>query len=69
MDAEIKTLPNGTIQCDFENLRVYSNEYKGQKSIECMQYNEATDTFTQCSDSDSRFKPLIIAILNYKNGY
>ena len=69
MKAIIKTLKNGTIQCDFENLRVYSNEYKGQKSIECMQYNVSNDTFTQCSESDSRFKPLIIAILNYKNGY
>ena len=69
MNAKIKTLQNGTIQCDFENLRVYSNEYKGQKSIECMQYNANNNTFTQCSESDSRFKPLIIAILNYKNGY
>ena len=66
MSAKIKAFPNGTIQVDLNGLRLYSEIVNGLKHVECVSYDEKTDSYTLESVHSEKFKPLFIALHNYK---
>ena len=62
---KIQLLSNGDIEVKSENLTLTHSNIKGLKSNDCMidkgEYHEDVPS------SDERFKPLFIALVNFKN--
>lgn len=61
----VQLLSNGQIEVKSENLTLTHSDIKGQKFNDCEidkgQYYETVES------SDERFKPLFIALVNFKN--
>lgn len=62
---QVQLLSNGQIEVKSENLTLTHSDIKGQKFNDCeidkVQYYETVES------SDERFKPLFIALVNFKN--
>lgn len=63
-NIEVKQHPNGQYEVKSGNLTLMHTDFKGFKSNDCTE--NKPDYVELCSQHDKRFKPLFIALHNFK---
>jgi len=64
-NIEVKQHPNGQYEVNYNKLTLTQTNFKGFKSNDC---SEDKGEYSElCSQDDNRFKPLFIALHNFKS--